>query len=63
VQSEEGYAPVFFTPRPPKNLVLVDEMPSLMPLTGAGGGGGGSAAQGRAVGSFAAEQSGEQQQE
>jgi hypothetical protein len=34
VQSEEGYAPVFFTPRPLKNLVLVDEMPSLMPLTG-----------------------------
>eukprot|EP00775_Hariotina_reticulata_P013008 gene13008-13137_t len=33
VQSEEGYAPVFFTPRPLKNLVLVDEMPSLMPLT------------------------------
>jgi hypothetical protein len=36
VQSEEGYAPVFFSPRPLKNLVLVDEMPSLMPLTGAG---------------------------
>ncbi|KAF6255086.1 CPSF A subunit region-domain-containing protein [Scenedesmus sp. NREL 46B-D3] len=33
VQSEEGYAPVFFSPRPLKNLVLVDEMPSLMPLT------------------------------
>lgn len=33
VQSDEGYAPVFFTPRPLKNLVLVDEMPSLMPLT------------------------------
>eukprot|EP00878_Enallax_costatus_P010041 GHUV01010480.1.p1 GENE.GHUV01010480.1~~GHUV01010480.1.p1 ORF type:complete len:1094 (+),score=306.67 GHUV01010480.1:216-3497(+) len=32
VQTEEGYAPVFFTPRPLKNLVLVDEMPSLMPL-------------------------------
>eukprot|EP00878_Enallax_costatus_P014150 GHUV01014799.1.p1 GENE.GHUV01014799.1~~GHUV01014799.1.p1 ORF type:complete len:414 (+),score=113.38 GHUV01014799.1:216-1457(+) len=34
VQTEEGYAPVFFTPRPLKNLVLVDEMPSLMPLIG-----------------------------
>jgi hypothetical protein len=34
VQSEEGYAPVFFSPRPLKNLVLVDEVPSLMPLTG-----------------------------
>jgi hypothetical protein len=33
VQSDEGYAPVFFTPRGLKNLVLVDEMPSLMPLT------------------------------
>lgn len=33
VQSDEGYAPVFFSPRPLKNLVLVDEMPSLMPLT------------------------------
>lgn len=33
VQSDEGYAPVFFTPRELKNLVLVDEMPSLMPLT------------------------------
>jgi splicing factor 3B subunit 3 len=33
VQSEEGYAPVFFTPRALRNLVLVDEMPSLMPLT------------------------------
>ncbi|WIA12061.1 hypothetical protein OEZ85_012138 [Tetradesmus obliquus] len=32
-QSEEGYAPVFFAPRPLKNLVLVDEMPSLAPLT------------------------------
>jgi hypothetical protein len=40
VQSEEGYAPVFFSPRPLKNLVLVDEMPSLMPLTGGCGGGG-----------------------
>lgn len=34
VQSEEGYSPVFFTPRPLKNLVLVDEMPSLMPMIG-----------------------------
>jgi hypothetical protein len=33
VQSDEGYVPVFFTPRGLKNLVLVDEMPSLMPLT------------------------------
>lgn len=34
VQTEEGYAPVFFNPRALKNLVLVDEMPSLMPLIG-----------------------------
>lgn len=33
MQSDEGYVPVFFTPRGLKNLVLVDEMPSLMPLT------------------------------
>eukprot|EP00879_Flechtneria_rotunda_P016767 GHRR01017550.1.p1 GENE.GHRR01017550.1~~GHRR01017550.1.p1 ORF type:complete len:1036 (+),score=359.64 GHRR01017550.1:786-3893(+) len=32
VQTEDGYTPVFFTPRPLRNLVLVDEMPSLMPL-------------------------------
>lgn len=33
VATEDGYAPVFFTPRPLRNLVLVDELPSLMPLT------------------------------
>eukprot|EP00197_Chlamydomonas_leiostraca_P002569 CAMPEP_0202858070 /NCGR_PEP_ID=MMETSP1391-20130828/754_1 /ASSEMBLY_ACC=CAM_ASM_000867 /TAXON_ID=1034604 /ORGANISM="Chlamydomonas leiostraca, Strain SAG 11-49" /LENGTH=642 /DNA_ID=CAMNT_0049536943 /DNA_START=87 /DNA_END=2011 /DNA_ORIENTATION=- len=30
---EEGYRPVFFDPRPLKNLLLVDEVPSLMPIT------------------------------
>lgn len=33
VQTEEGFQPVFFEPRPLKNLVLVDEIPSLMPIT------------------------------
>ncbi|KAL6757658.1 CPSF A subunit region-domain-containing protein [Haematococcus lacustris] len=33
VQTEEGFQPVFFDPRPLKNLLLVDEMPSLMPIT------------------------------
>lgn len=32
VQTEEGFQPVFFDPRPLKNLQLVDEMPSLMPI-------------------------------
>jgi splicing factor 3B subunit 3 len=30
--SEEGYTPVFFTPRELRNLVLVDELPGLAPL-------------------------------
>ncbi len=33
VHSEDGFQPVFFDPRPLKNLLLVDEMPSLMPIT------------------------------
>jgi hypothetical protein len=33
VQSEEGFQPVFFDPRPLKNLVLIDEQTSLMPVT------------------------------
>lgn len=32
-QSEEGFAPVFFNPRPLTCLVLIDEMDSLMPVT------------------------------
>ena len=32
-QSEEGFAPVFFNPRPLTCLVLIDEMESLMPVT------------------------------
>jgi hypothetical protein len=32
VQTEEGFQPVFFDPRPLKNLLLVDELPSLMPI-------------------------------
>jgi splicing factor 3B subunit 3 len=32
VETEDGYQPVFFDPRPLKNLLLVDEMPSLMPV-------------------------------
>ncbi|GBF95175.1 splicing factor 3B subunit 3-like [Raphidocelis subcapitata] len=31
--TDEGYRPVFFRPRPLRNLLLVDEAPSLMPLT------------------------------
>lgn len=31
--TEDGYKPVFFRPRPLRNLLLVDEAPSLMPLT------------------------------
>ncbi len=33
VQSEEGFQPVFFEPRPLRNLVLIDELTSLMPVT------------------------------
>lgn len=33
IETEDGYQPVFFAPRPLKNLLLVDEMPSLMPIT------------------------------
>ena len=32
VQTEEGYQPVFFDPRPLKNLLLIDEMESLSPI-------------------------------
>mmetsp|Transcript_4234 Transcript_4234/g.6990 ORF Transcript_4234/g.6990 Transcript_4234/m.6990 type:complete len:1205 (-) Transcript_4234:464-4078(-) len=32
-QTEDGYTPVFFDPRPFLNLVLVDELPSLMSIT------------------------------
>lgn len=32
MMTEDGYSPVFFDPRPLKNLALVDEMPSLMPV-------------------------------
>ena len=49
--AEGGYAPVFLRPRPLRNLALVDELPSLMPLidmkvgamAGVGAGAGGSA--------------------
>eukprot|EP00798_Chlamydomonas_sp_ICE-L_P023642 gene23642-9170_t len=33
VQTEDGFQPVFFDPRSLKNLVLVDELSSLMPIT------------------------------
>ncbi len=33
VATEEGFQPVFFEPRPLKNLLLIDEMASLMPIT------------------------------
>ena len=33
VQTEEGYQPVFFDPRPLKNLLPIDEMDSLAPIT------------------------------
>lgn len=33
VETEEGYQPVFFEPRPLRNLLLIDEMASLMPIT------------------------------
>ena len=32
MQTEEGYQPVFFDPRPLKNLLLIDEMESLSPI-------------------------------
>ena len=32
-ETEEGFQPVFFDPRPLRNLVLVDEMESLSPVT------------------------------
>lgn len=32
-QTEDGFQPVFFEPRPLRNLLLIDEMASLMPLT------------------------------
>ena len=32
MQTEEGYQPVFFDPRPLKNLLLIDEMESLSPV-------------------------------
>ena len=40
VQTEDGFQPVFFEPRPLKNLLLVDEMSSLMPITDMKVGGG-----------------------
>ncbi|MEW5303982.1 MAG: hypothetical protein WDW36_006625 [Sanguina aurantia] len=33
VQTEDGYQAVFFDPRPLKNLLLIDEVTSLMPIT------------------------------
>jgi hypothetical protein len=33
VQTEDGFEPVFFEPRPLRNLALIDEMSSLMPIT------------------------------
>lgn len=33
VQTEEGFQPVFFDPQPLANLVLIDEVNSLMPIT------------------------------
>lgn len=33
LQTEDGFQPVFFEPRPLRNLLLIDEMASLMPLT------------------------------
>jgi len=32
VETEEGFTPVFFTPRPLKNLVLIDDVDSLCPV-------------------------------
>ena len=33
METEEGFQPVFFEPRPLRNLVLIDEMESLSPIT------------------------------
>ncbi|KAK9824249.1 hypothetical protein WJX72_008915 [[Myrmecia] bisecta] len=33
METEEGFQPVFFDPRPLRNLLLIDEMESLMPVT------------------------------
>ena len=33
IQTEEGYQPVFFDPRPLKNLLPIDEMESLSAIT------------------------------
>ena len=32
MQTEEGFAPVFFDPRPLTNLLLIDELESLSPV-------------------------------
>jgi splicing factor 3B subunit 3 len=32
-ETEDGFQPVFFDPRPLKNLQLIDETSSLMPIT------------------------------
>ena len=32
-ETEDGFQPVFFEPRPLKNLLLIDETSSLMPIT------------------------------
>ena len=33
METEDGFQPVFFDPRPLKNLMLVDESSSLAPIT------------------------------
>ena len=33
METEDGFQPVFFDPRPLKNLLLIDETSSLMPIT------------------------------
>lgn len=35
VETEEGYHPVFFDPRKLRNLMMVDEMDNLSPVTDA----------------------------
>lgn len=32
-QTEEGFQPVFFSPRPLRNLAIIDEMPGMAPVT------------------------------
>jgi splicing factor 3B subunit 3 len=32
METEEGFQPVFFTPRPLTNLLLIDELESLSPV-------------------------------